>query len=308
MAPDAVRRGVTGGVVTRFAPSPNGDLHLGHVYSAAVGYGIARRSGGAFLVRIEDIDIARSRDQFVFNILDDLAWMGIAWEQPVLRQSRCFADYAAAALRLRDLGIVYPCFATRGDIAAAVARHVATGGGWPSDPDGAPLYPWTSSSAQNSDAVRRLESGEPYALRIDMGKAVAVAREMLGGHPLTFTAVDARGCETIVPAAPERWGDAVVVRKDIPASYHLAVVVDDARQGVTLVTRGQDLYAATGFHRLLQVLLGLPEPRYHHHRLLLDEHGRKLSKSAGSTSLQSLRAAGLTPAQVRNLVGIPPPE
>lgn len=310
MDDEARARAAAGGdaIVTRFAPSPNGELHLGHALSAMVGHDIARCAGGRFLVRIEDIDVARCRESFIASILDDLAWLGLEWEQPVLRQSRHFADYAAAARRLQRLGVVYPCFATRGEIAAAVRAVAGASGAWPCDPDGAPLYPRLHQELPPAVAARRIESGEPHALRLDMAKALSVARGMLGGRALTFveTGVARAGAdaEAIVAADPARWGDAVIVRKEFPASYHLAVVIDDARQGVTLVTRGADLYEATGLHRLLQVLLELPEPRYHHHRLLLGGDGRKLSKSLGAASLRSLRAAGLTAADVRRRVGL----
>ena len=309
---DEARAGAAVGgdaIVTRFAPSPNGDLHLGHALSAMVGHDLARRAGGRFLVRIEDIDLARCHERFTASILDDLAWLGIAWEQPVLHQSRHFADYRAAARRLQLLGVVYPCFATRGEIAATVRAGAVGGSGWTSDPDGAPLYPGLYRELQPEAAARRMASGEPYALRLDMAKAVQLARDMLGGRALTFVETgsalgDGQG-ERIVAADPARWGDVVVVRKEFPASYHLAVVVDEARQGVTLVTRGIDLYEATGLHRLLQVLLGLPEPRYHHHRLLHGADGRKLSKSLGAASLKSMRSEGLTAAEARQRVGLP---
>ncbi|MBL8567018.1 MAG: tRNA glutamyl-Q(34) synthetase GluQRS [Hyphomicrobiaceae bacterium] len=294
----------TEGFVTRFAPSPNGDLHLGHVLSAITGHEMARRRDGRFLVRIEDIDVARTREAHVASILDDLAWIGLTWEQPVLRQSHHFRDYAEAARRLRHMGLLYPCFATRGEIIQAVAAEVARGRGWTSDPDGAPLYPGLSRAIGADEAAERIRLGEPHAWRLDMEKALVECRRRLSGEPLTFVEIDAEGREAVVPACPERWGDAVIVRKDIPASYHLAVVIDDARQGVTVVTRGRDLYAATDLHRLLQVLLGLAEPRYHHHRLLLGADGRKLSKSAGSMSLRSLRQGGMTAAEVCQEIGI----
>lgn len=292
------------GVVTRFAPSPNGDLHLGHVLSALTGYELARRTGGRFLVRIEDIDLTRTREQHVLSILDDLAWIGLDWEQPVLRQSACFSDYTAAAAKLRDMGVLYPCFATRSEMLQAVSAEVARGHGWASDPDGVPLYPGISRHMDPSEAGDRIRLGESHAWRLDMGKALAACARILGGRPLTFSEIDADGRASVIEAAPERWGDAVIIRKDVPASYHLAVVVDDARQGVTVVTRGRDLFAATDLQRLLQVLLGLPEPRYHHHRLLLGEDGRKLSKSAGSASLRTLRSAGISPAAVFELIGL----
>ncbi len=293
-----------GAIVTRFAPSPNGDLHLGHVLSAVTGYEFARRHGGRFLVRIEDIDLARTREAHVASIFDDLAWIGLEWEQPVLRQSHFFSDYAKAARRLREMGLLYPCFATRGEIIQAVAAEVARGRGWTSDPDGAPLYPRLSRAIGPEEALARIRLGEPHAWRLDMERALEESVRRLGGEPLTFVEIDGDGRETIVPASPDRWGDAVLVRKDVPASYHLAVVVDDARQGVTVVTRGRDLFAATDLHRLLQVLLDLPEPRYHHHRLLLGPDGRKLSKSAGSMSLRTLRKAGARASEVRREIGV----
>lgn len=285
-------------VVTRFAPSPNGELHLGHALSAITGYEWARRRGGRFLVRIEDIDLARSREAHVAAIRTDLEWLGLDWERPELRQSEHFVDYKAAAARLAALGLLYPCFATRAEIAvAAKARPEAV------DPDGAPLYPGLSKGLPGEEAARRIAAGEPHALRIDMARALAHATEMLDGLPLTFTELDAAENPSRTRAKPELWGDAIIVRKDVPASYHLAVVLDDARQGVTHVTRGMDLYPATHLHRLLQVLLGLPEPLYHHHRLITDHDGRKLAKSLRDTSLRQLREAGATAAEVRRSIG-----
>lgn len=282
--------------IFRFAPSPNGALHLGHALSALTGYEMARRYGGRFLLRIEDIDAARSREDFVHGIYEDLAWLGLTWEEPVLRQSAHFADYESAAQRLQAQGLLYPCFATRAEIAAAMPVGL--------DPDGAPLYPGLHKHLTAAEIAARRARTEPFALRIDIERASERAGQMLGGQPLTFTALDAGGTATQLPAHPQRWGDAVIVRKEFPASYHLAVVVDDARQGITHVTRGLDLLAATDLHRMLQVLLGLPEPVYHHHRLIEDPMGRKLSKSAHDTSLASLRRAGTTPAEIRRLIGI----
>lgn len=282
--------------VLRFAPSPNGRLHLGHALSALIGYEMACRLGGRFLLRIEDIDLARSRPELIGAILDDVAWLGIRYEEPVLRQSEHFPVYRAAADRLAALGVLYPCFATRAEIQAA-ARSGAR------DPDGASLYPGLHKALSREEVARRQRAGEPFALRLDMAKAIALAVQRHDG-PLSFTELDADGRAERIAADPARWGDAVIVRKDVPASYHLAVVVDDARQGVTHVTRGRDLYAATDMHRLLQVLLGLPEPLYHHHRLITDADGRKLAKSAGDTSLASLRAAGVTPDAIREMIGL----
>jgi glutamyl-Q tRNA(Asp) synthetase len=280
----------------RFAPSPNGRLHLGHALSALTGWEMARRLGGRFLVRIEDIDTVRCPRHLARAALDDLAWLGLAWEEPVLHQSEHFADYAAAADRLANMGLLYPCFASRTEIAAAAAPDAR-------DPDGAPLYPGLWRGAPPAEVARRRARGEPFALRLDMVRALKVATAITSS-PLTYTALDEDGDVAEVEVHPERWGDAVIVRKDTPTSYNLAVVIDDARQGITHVTRGMDLLAATDLHRLLQVLLRLPAPLYHHHRLLTDDAGRKLAKSARDTSLADLRAAGWTPAEVRRAVGL----
>jgi glutamyl-Q tRNA(Asp) synthetase len=281
----------------RFAPSPNGELHLGHALSALVGWERARACGGRFLVRIEDIDQGRTRPQFVAGILADLAWLGIVWEEPVVFQSQRLPAYRSATERLERMGLTYPCFATRSEIEAAAADSAR-------DPDGAPLYPGLYRSRDPGEMARRRAAGEACALRIDMVAAIAAATAKLGGALLDFTELTEDGVAHTVVARPERWGDAVIVRKDIPASYHLAVVVDDAWQGVTHVTRGRDLYPATDLHRLMQVLLDLPAPLYHHHRLITDETGRKLAKSSRDTSLRSLRESGLRPADIRRLVGL----
>jgi glutamyl-Q tRNA(Asp) synthetase len=286
--------------VLRFAPSPNGELHLGHALSALVGFAMARRLGGRFLLRIEDIDPARSREEFIASIIEDLRWLGVAWEEPVLRQSQHMADYVAAATRLQSLGVLYPCFATRAEIQDAA---MAAGSG-STDPEGAPLYPGLHKGLSPDEIRRRIERGEPFAMRLDMDRAMALAHERLKGRPLTFTELDENLVPRTIAADPARWGDVIIQRKDVPTSYHLAVVVDDARQSVSHVTRGSDLFAATDLHRLLQVLLGLPEPMYHHHRLIVDTSGRKLAKSARDTSLKELRRNGARPADVRRLIGI----
>lgn len=288
---------MTGSPVLRFAPSPNGPLHLGHALSALTGFMMADRLGGRFLVRIEDIDVGRSREEFIAGILEDLAWLGIKWEEPVLRQSQHFAVYARAAQWLEAQGLLYPCFATRTEIWEA-------GASGPCDPDGTPLYPGLHKGLAKGEIESRIGKGESYAMRLDMQRALEAAKNRLDGRPLTFTELDEDANPTIIEAHPERWGDAVILRKDVPTSYHLAVVVDDARQGVTHVTRGRDLYAATDLHRLLQVLLGLPEPLYHHHRLLADAQGRKLAKSASDTGLASLRAAGVSEQELRAQLGL----
>lgn len=285
---------MTQSAALRFAPSPNGDLHLGHALSALIGAEMARRLGGRFLVRIEDIDGPRSRETFVQRILDDLVWLGIEFEVPVLRQQERFAAYRDAVQRLEAMGLLYPCFASRKEISEAAA---ALGLGM--DPDGSALYPSFLRDRASSESSSRRLSGEPHALRLDMEKAMEAARRRLDGRPLTYTEILPDGTTEVREAHPEQWGDAVIVRKETPSSYTLSVVVDDAFQGVTHVTRGADIEPSTGLQRLIQVLLGLSEPVYHHHRLIRDGSGRKLSKSAGDTSLRSLRDAGATPEEIR---------
>lgn len=282
----------------RFAPSPTGELHIGHALSALVGWQWAQRLGGRFLVRIEDIDIGRARDRFVDQIFDDLAWLGLAWETPVRRQSEHFAAYEAQTAKLERLGLLYPCFATRREIAGAVAERP----GHPTDPDGAPLYPGLHKQLDRREIDARKAAGQPFAMRLDMDRARAAADRMTGGAGITYTAFDETGEQREILAEPHRWGDAVIVRKDVPASYHLAVVSDDAAQGITHVTRGRDLEAATDLHRLLQVLLELPAPLYHHHRLILDDGGAKFSKRDGAVSLRALREGGATRDAVLEMI------
>ncbi|KQS77950.1 glutamyl-Q tRNA(Asp) ligase [Rhizobium sp. Leaf384] len=296
--------------VYRFAPSPNGLLHLGHALSALINARFAAETGGRLLLRLEDIDRTRCRPAFEQAALDDLAWLGLTFDEPIRRQSEHFADYERALDRLRDLGLVYPAFLTRGEIRTRVAAIEAGGAPWPRDPDGAPLYPGPErdwSEAQRADAVAEATAaGRPFAWRLDMAKA----RNAVKG-PLTWqeTGLRAHGepedgktvLET-VHAMPEAWGDVILSRPDAPSSYHLSVTVDDALQGVTHVVRGQDLFHATSVHRLLQALLDLPEPVYHHHRLILGADGRKLSKSHRDTGLRDLREKGLSAADVRALV------
>jgi glutamyl-Q tRNA(Asp) synthetase len=285
--------------VFRFAPSPNGRLHLGHAYSALLNADFARHFRGRFLLRIEDIDITRCRPAFEAAIYDDLTWLGLTWEALVRRQSEHFADYHAAFLRLKGRGLVYPCFCTRKDIAETIAcREAETGQDWPRDPDCAPLYPGICRGMPVDEAGRQIAAGEPHAWRLDMA-----ALEKLVPGPHRFRTFDREGREGIVTAHPRRWGDAVIVRKETPTSYHLSVVVDDALQGVTHVVRGQDLEAATDLHVLLQALLDLPTPRYHHHGLVLDPMGDKLAKSRRSQSLAELRAEGATPQAIWRRLG-----
>jgi len=286
--------------VFRFAPSPNGYLHLGHAFSALLNFDLARQSGGRFLLRIEDIDVARCKLEFEDAIYQDLAWLGIAWETPVRRQSGYLAEYRDALETLTAQGLVYPSFESRAEIARLVALKEAEAP-WPRDPDGAPHYPGTARLLSRQERARLLRSGLPYALRLDMAAACARA----GDLAWTEFGEGPRGEAGTVAARPGAWGDVILARKETPTSYHLAVVMDDALQGVREVVRGRDLFWSTSVHRLLQQLLGLPEPAYRHHRLVLDDTGRKLSKSTGATGLRELRARGATPADIRRLVGLP---
>jgi glutamyl-Q tRNA(Asp) synthetase len=285
--------------VFRFAPSPNGFLHLGHALSALLNFDMARAAGGRLLLRIEDIDGARCRPEFEAAIYQDLAWLGIAWEQPVRRQSEHFAKYQAALAKLDAHGLIYPSFESRAEISRLVAEREARGA-WPRDPDGAPLYPGTARDLSQAEREQRIAAGAPYALRLDMDAALAGDRRLswteTGGGPSGETGV--------VPAQPRAWGDVVLARKEVPTSYHVSVVVDDALQGVTHVVRGQDLFWSSSIHRLLQELLGLPAPIYHHHRLVLDDAGRKLSKSTRATAIRELRQQGATANGIRRMVGL----
>jgi glutamyl-Q tRNA(Asp) synthetase len=285
--------------VFRFAPSPNGYLHLGHAFSALLNFDLARQTGGRFLLRLEDIDTARCRPEFEAAIYQDLAWLGMSWETPVRRQSRHLSEYRAALEKLSAQGLIYPSFESRAEIAKLVAEREANAP-WPRDPDGAPLYPGAAKLLSSGERTRLLESGAPYALRLDM--AAACSR----GHNLSWSerGEGPHGETGAVAAGPQAWGDVILARKETPTSYHLSVVIDDALQGVTEVVRGQDLFWSTGVHRLLQALLGLPQPTYRHHRFILDGAGRKLSKSTEATGLRELRAGGATPADIRRLVGL----
>ncbi|WP_139857980.1 tRNA glutamyl-Q(34) synthetase GluQRS [Bradyrhizobium ivorense] len=285
--------------VFRFAPSPNGYLHVGHAYSALLNFDLARQTGGRLLLRIEDIDVTRCRPEFETAIYEDLAWLGIVWETPVRRQSEHFPAYRAAVEQLAAQGLVYPSFESRAEIARLVAEQDARGA-WPRDPDGAPLYPGTAKSLAADERDRLMAQGQPFALRLDMAAACARA----GGLAWREAGAGPGGETGEVTARPEAWGDVILARKETPTSYHLSVVIDDALQGVTDVVRGMDLFWSTSVHRLLQTLLGLPQPAYRHHRLIHDAAGQKLSKSTRATGLRELRAAGASPAGIRGLVGL----
>ena len=278
-------------IVTRFAPSPTGFLHLGHAHSALRGWRAARAAGGRFLLRIEDIDPTRCRPDYRAAIAEDLAWLGLDWDGPVRVQSAHLPDYAATLDRLAARGLLYPCFCTR----AEIAREIAASGHAPHGPDG-PVYPGTCRRLSPGERAARLAAGVPHALRLDMAAALDAA-----GGPPDYEELGAGR----VACDPARFGDVVLARKDAPASYHLCVTHDDALQGVTLVTRGEDLRAATDIHRLLQALLGWPAPRYAHHPLLLGPDGKRLAKRDGAPALRALRAAGRGPAEVRAMAGMP---
>ena len=285
--------------IFRFAPSPNGYLHLGHAYSALLNHDMAREAGGRLLLRIEDIDATRCRPQYEVAIYEDLAWLGVAWEQAVRCQSRHFDDYRAALDKLEADRLIYPSFESRSEINALVAERDRQGH-WPRDPDGVPLYPGRARKLSAAERERRRRAGEPFALRLAMDAAVA----RTGVLTWTETGAGPQGQSGLVTAAPQMWGDVVLARKELLTSYHIASVLDDALQGVTDVVRGHDLFWATSIHRLLQVLLGLPEPTYHHHKLILDDEGHKLSKSTKATGLRELRAAGRTALDIRRMVGL----
>lgn len=320
--------------VFRFAPSPNGELHLGHAYSALLNHDLARRERGRMLLRIEDIDTARCTPEFEAGIFRDLEWLGIEWERPVRRQSEHFADYAAALERLKAMDLIYPAFMSRGDVRAWIAEYEQAGRRWPRDPDGAPHYPPLDRNLPDTGRMGRIASSQPFAWRLKMDAAIAFATSNtptpnpapqggrgfgdraaalpsplwggVGGEgQFSWMEFDPEsGQTTAIKAEPERWGDVIVARSDTPTSYNMAVVLDDALQGVTHVVRGKDLFHATSVHRLLQRLIGLPEPIYHHHKLILGLDGRKLAKSESSRGLAALRAAGATPDDIRRMVGL----
>jgi glutamyl-Q tRNA(Asp) synthetase len=281
-------------IVTRFAPSPTGLLHLGHAYAALTARDAAL-PGGRFLVRIEDLDKARCREDFVGAIFEDLAWLGLRWEEPVLRQSSRDDAYRAAIATLERKGLLYPCFCSRKEIAEEIARAVEA----PNGPEG-PIYPGTCRTLTQTQRDVRMARGDAYVLRLDATKAAA----LIGAQRFHERGAGPQGERGAIAVEPLLLGDVVLARKDIPAAYHLAVVVDDVFQGVTLVTRGNDLFAATHVQRLLQALLDLPAPNYAHHRLIVDAAGKKFSKRDHAMTLRSLRESGLTPAEIRAQLGL----
>ena len=277
-------------IVTRFAPSPSGYLHAGHALAAIIPWREAQDNGGRFLVRIEDIDRGRCRAEFEDSILEDLTWLGLTWEEPVRRQSEHMDDYARALAQLDDKGLIFPCYCTRADIKAEIARSPSA----PHGPDGA-LYPGLCRDLSSDERAARLNAGDAHALRLNMDKALAHISAPLLWHDRL------KGEQT---AAPEIFGDVVLARKDTPTSYHLSVVVDDALQGITLVTRGQDLFEATHIHRLLQALLDLPTPDYFHHELVVDDKGQRLATRQKSETLQAMRQSGMTAETLLQKLGL----
>jgi glutamyl-Q tRNA(Asp) synthetase len=276
--------------VLRFAPSPNGALHLGHAYSALLNERHAAATNGRLLLRIEDLDRTRCKAQYEAALKDDLAWLGLRFDAPSRRQSEHADDYATAFARLNDRGLVYPCFCSRSDVARAAGGVL--------DPDGAPLYGGTCRWLGPDEARSRLARGEKAAWRLNLRRALDAAPA-----PLVWIEFGEGAIQSERTAEPPVWGDVVLRGRDLAASYHLAVVVDDALQGITDVVRGRDLLAATSVHRLLQELLGFPAPRYRHHRLVLDASGAKLSKSRKSPWLADLRKRGLGCGEIRGVLG-----
>lgn len=298
--------------IFRFAPSPNGALHLGHAYSALLNFRMAREVGGTFLVRVEDIDTTRCTPELEEQMLEDLVWLGIEWDGEPRRQSDHFGLYGEALETLKEAGLVYPAFMTRGEIKRSVEQRVE----WPRDPDGSPHYPGTERDWPKAKLDAEMAERDRWIWRLNMQAALEhaggdIVWQETGHGPLGANEpnVDARnstsgGLVSEVLTDPAAWGDVVLARVDVPTSYHLSVVVDDAEQGVSHVVRGRDLFYATAVHRLLQVILGLPAPIYHHHDLVLGEDGRKLSKSVGDTSLRALREAGVTPFDIQRMIGL----
>jgi glutamyl-Q tRNA(Asp) synthetase len=287
--------------VFRFAPSPNGAVHLGHAYSALLNEKLARETDGRLLLRIEDIDQTRCTPALEAQMITDLAWLGLDFTPPHRRQSDHFDDYRQALDQLTGRGLAYPAFMSRGDIRAWISdQERETGKPWPRDPDGAPIYPALDRYLSASEREARIATGAPFAWRLDMAAALA----MVGPELRWLESGEGHSGEHgIIVADPAAWGDVMLARRDTPTSYHLSVVVDDALQGVTDVVRGRDLFHATAIHRLLQHLLSLPAPRYHHHRLILGDDGTKLSKSKGDEGVAALRDAGIDPITIRSDLG-----
>jgi glutamyl-Q tRNA(Asp) synthetase len=290
---------MSSGPVFRFAPSPNGELHLGHALSALMNFDMARETGGRLLLRIEDIDPARCRPEYKAQIYEDLRWLGLEWEEPVRRQSEHIAEYQTALDALKARGLVYPAFLSRAEVKSHVEAYEKNCGRWRYDPDGSPHYPIGERELDPVEAAARIASGDRHMWRLNVERALAALYSVRLSWTETGT-----GDPQDIPVNPVLWGDVVLWRWDAPSSYHLSVVLDDALQGVTHVVRGMDLFHATHVHRLLQALTGMPAPIYHHHALIRDEAGQKLAKSIASTGLRELREAGETPSGIRRRLGL----
>jgi glutamyl-Q tRNA(Asp) synthetase len=283
--------------VFRFAPSPNGHLHLGHAYSALLNQRMAGQTGGRLLLRMEDIDLERCTPELEQTMLEDLQWIGLEWGTPVRRQSEHLTIYQEALNRLIRMDLVYPAFLSRSDIKRETGRIAGNKDNWPRDPDGALLYPPDDRQLSKRERDQRIDAGQPFSWRLNMEHALEYV-----GEPLSW--IETAPQKHIVPARPQDWGDVIVARKDMPTSYHLSVVIDDALQGITHVVRGKDLFHATSVHRLLQRLFAIEPPVYHHHALILDRDGQKLSKSRKDTALRELREEGKTRQDIYRFVGL----
>lgn len=279
--------------IFRFAPSPNGKLHLGHAYSALLNQKLAREAGGKLLLRIEDIDTQRCTPELEAQMLDDLKWLGIEWDEEPMRQSDNFETYRKIVKKLLDKKIMYPAFMSRGEVNTIVKKAEKSGKIWPRDPDGTPHYPPHDKNMSKKKRSKVLSSQSPNSYRFNMSEVIDIFGDMFQWQE--------KRLDTF--ADPKAWGDVVLARADIPTSYHLACVLDDAAQNITHIVRGKDLFYATAIHRVLQNVLDLEEPQYNHHKLILDEDGQKLSKSRKDTSLSDLRKQGKSPDDIKNLIG-----
>jgi len=285
---------------TRFAPSPNGYLHLGHAYSALISSELAKKTGGKFFLRIEDIDLGRCKKKFEDSIFKDLNWLKIKYEKNIIKQSEHFAKYEKYIKKLRDLNLIYPCWATRSEIKKFISKKSVSKSSWPIDPDGQYIYPKIYKNISKAERSNLMLSGSNFSWRLDVEKAVTLAQEKFG-NKIFFEelGLEPKGKRIL---EPNLYGDLIIARKEIPTSYHLSVIIDDAEQGINLVTRGLDIYPATSIHRLLQIVLNLPEPQWYHHNLLREQSGEKLSKTNKSTSIKSLRDKKIRNDEIFSLI------
>jgi glutamyl-Q tRNA(Asp) synthetase len=285
---------------TRFAPSPNGYLHLGHAYSALVASNLAQISGGKFFIRIEDIDLGRCKKEYEENIYKDLNWLEIKYEENIIKQSECFDNYERYVKKLRDLNLIYPCWASRSEIKKTILKKSSSKSSWPIDPDGQYIYPEIYKNISKAERSNLMLSGSKFSWRLNVKKAMNFAQEKLG-NKIFFEelGLEPKGKRIL---EPNLYGDFIIARKEIPTSYHLSVTVDDAEQGINLVTRGLDIYPATSIHRLLQIILNLPETKWYHHNLLREDSGEKLSKTNKSTSIKSLRDKKIKKDEIFSLI------